>query len=101
MSTSPEMSNPRITPSPVLIGVLVDVSNSMRRNWRKKGSKKLPRIQVIKEALNKRIKEEQRLHQSEEASIDEVEIFCLGMGFKAPVHTQGVDLSDEQVFFVK
>lgn len=96
MSTLPEMSDPRTTPPPVLIGVLVDVSNSMRRNWRKKGRKKLPRIEVIKEALNKRIKEEQRLQQSQEANFDDVEIFCLGMGFKAPVHTQGVDLSDEQ-----
>jgi hypothetical protein len=96
MSTLPEMSNLRVTPSPVLIGVLVAVSNSMRRNWRKKGGKKLPRIEVIKEALNKRIKEEQRLQQSQEAMFDDVEIFCLGMGFKAPVHTRGVDLSDEQ-----
>jgi hypothetical protein len=96
MSTLPEMSNPRITPSPVLIGVLVDVSNSMRRNWRKKGGKKLPRIEVIKEVLNNRIKEEQRLQQSQEAIFDDAEIFCLGMGFKAPVHTQGVDLSYEQ-----
>ena len=96
MSTLPEMSNPRIEPSPVLIGVLVDVSNSMRRNWRKKGGKKQPRIEVIKEALNKRIKEEQRLQQSQEAFFDNVEIFCLGMGFKARVHVQGVDLSYEQ-----
>jgi len=96
MSALPELSNPRIAPSPVLIGVLVDVSNSMRRNWRKKGGKKLPRIEVIKEALNKRIKEEQRLQHSQEAIFDDVEIFCLGMGFKAPVHVRGVDLSNEQ-----
>ena len=96
MSTLPEMSHPRPAPSPVLIGVLVDVSNSMRRNWRKKGGKKLPRIEVIKDALNKCIKEEQRLQQSQEAIFDDVEIFCLGMGFKAPVHVQGVDLSFEQ-----
>src|SRR5260370_3186480 len=97
MSTLPEMSHPRSAPPPVLIGVLVDVSNSMRRNWRKKGGKKLPRIEVIKDALNKCIKEEQRLQQqSQEAIFDDVEIFCLGMGFKAPVHVQGVDLSFEQ-----
>ena len=96
MSTFPEMSDPRTVPSPVLIGVLVDVSNSMRRNWRKKGGKKLPRIEVIKEALNKRIKEEQRLQQSQESISDDIEIFCLGMGFKARVHVQGVDLSFEQ-----
>ncbi len=96
MSPLPEMSHLRVTPSPVLIGVLVDVSNSMRRNWGKKGGKKLPRIEVIKEALNKRIKEEQRLQQSQEAMFDNVEIFCLGMGFKSRVHTRGVDLSDEQ-----
>ncbi len=49
-----------------------------------------------KEALNKRIKEEQRLQQSQEPLSDGVEVFCLGMGFKAHIHTQGVDLSLEQ-----
>lgn len=96
MSTFSEISDSRTEPPPVLIGVLVDVSNSMRRNWRKKGGKKLPRIEVIREALNKRIKEEQRLHQSQKLDSDDVEIFCLGMGFKAPMHTQDVDLSFEQ-----
>jgi hypothetical protein len=72
MSTLPEMSHPQTAPPPVLIGVLIDVSNSMRRNWRNKGGKKLPRIKVIKDALNKRIKEEQRLQQSKEAIVDDV-----------------------------
>ena len=96
MSTLPEMPDLRTVSPPVLIGVLVDASNSMRRNWRRKGGKKLPRIEVIKEALNKRIKEEQRLQQSQEPISDDVEIFCLGMGFKAHIHTRGVDLSFEQ-----
>ena len=50
MSALPELSNPRIAPSPVLIGVLVDVSNSMRRNWRKKGGKKAERQTSLEQA---------------------------------------------------
>jgi hypothetical protein len=37
------------TSSPELIGIIVDVSNSMRRNWTKKGGKKEPRNKELKE----------------------------------------------------
>lgn len=96
MNTFPETSHYDTAPPPVLLGILIDVSNSMRRNWRNKSGKKLPRIKVIKDALNKRIREEQRRTLSQEGKLDEIEVFCLGMGFKALSHFGDVDLSGEQ-----
>lgn len=96
MNTFPETSHYDTAPPPVLLGILIDVSNSMRRNWCNKSGKKLPRIKVIKDALNKRIKEEQRRTLSQEGKLDEIEVFCLGMGFKALSQFGDVDLSGEQ-----
>jgi hypothetical protein len=80
----------------LLIGIVIDVSNSMRRNWRNKEGKRLPRIEVIRDGLNRRIREEQLRFQSEGKQSEGIEIFCLGMGFRIPVHYSKVDLSYEQ-----
>lgn len=83
------------TYTPVLIGVLIDVSNSMHHSWRNTDGKQLPRIEVVRDALNKRIREEQR-RLIQDQSINEIELFCLGMGFKSVSHMTEVNLSDEQ-----
>jgi hypothetical protein len=95
-----DFSNPQQvvseTQQSLLIGVVIDVSNSMRRNWRNKDGKRLPRIEVIRDGLNRRIREEQRRLQTEGKQSKGIEIFCLGMGFRIPVHYSKVDLSYEQ-----
>lgn len=94
MTISPAQA-PSKTYGPVLIGVLIDVSNSMQRSWRNTDGKNLPRIEVVRDALNKRIREEQR-RITQDQSVNEIELFCLGMGFKAPVYSIGVNLSNER-----
>jgi len=83
------------THAPVLIGILIDVSNSMQRSWRNADGKQLPRIEVVRDALNKRIRQEQR-RIAQDPSVNEIELFCLGMGFKAPMYWTDVDLSNER-----
>ncbi len=81
---------------PLLVGIVIDVSNSMQNSWRNKDGKKLPRIEVIRDVLNQRIKEEQRRMQTQGKQLDETQVFCLGMGFKALIHQTDVDLSYER-----
>jgi hypothetical protein len=70
------------TSSPDLIGVIVDVSNSMRLNWEKKDGKGQPRIETIRDALNKEIKRLQNLPADKNLEKQEASFFCLGMGFQ-------------------
>lgn len=93
MTTSQNTFSDEPDPSPLLIGVLVDVSCSMQRNWHNKDGKKLPRIEMIRDALNRRIKKEMRRRQAQKDSLDEIALFCLGMGFQAPIHLTDVQLS--------
>ena len=70
------------TSVPNLIGVIVDVSNSMRLNWEKKDGKGQPRIETIRDALNKEIKRLQNLSADKSLEKQDVSFFCLGMGFQ-------------------
>jgi len=70
------------TTTPILIGVIVDVSNSMRRNWEKKEGKGEPRIETIRDGLNKEIKRFQKLYADKSLEKQDVSFFCLGMGFQ-------------------
>jgi len=65
-----------------LIGVIVDVSNSMRRNWEKKEGKGEPRIETIRDGLNKEIKRFQNLSADKSLEKQDISFFCLGMGFQ-------------------
>jgi hypothetical protein len=91
--TSP---TPPPTTSPLLLGIVIDVSSSMRRNWRNQDGKKLPRIEVVRDALNKRIREKQNSFYNQKDTNNEIEIFCLGMGFQTIVHWTDVDISYEK-----
>lgn len=96
MSTFSDAPSPYTQPSPLLLGIVVDVSSSMRRNWCNKDGKKLPRIAVIRDTLNELIKKEQRHQQFQDGNAVDIEIFCLGMGFKAITHWKDVDVSYER-----
>src|SRR5215211_6896598 len=78
---------------PLLLGIIIDVSSSMRRNWKNREGKRLPQIEVIKDGLNRQIRKIKSLYSSKPGTKD-VEIFCIGMGFKLPRQTvRFVDLS--------
>jgi hypothetical protein len=78
---------------PLLLGIIIDVSSSMRRNWKNQEGKRLPQIEVIKDGLNRQIRKIKSLYSSKPGTKD-VEIFCMGMGFKRPRQAvRFVDLS--------
>ena len=79
---------------PLLIGIILDVSSSMRRNWRNEEDEEMPRIEVIRDALNKEIGRQSFLHSSSRKKATDV--FCLGMGFKKTEYLVGVNLQDDQ-----
>ncbi len=86
-------SNSSSTNKPLLIGIIIDVSSSMRRNWKNKEGKRLPQIEIIKDGLNRQIRKIRSIY-SEKPETKEVEFFCIGMGFKRPQKRwQFVDLS--------
>src|SRR6266498_1712401 len=81
------------TNQPLLIGIIIDVSSSMRRNWRNREGKRLPQIEVIKNGLNRQIRKIKSIY-STKPETKKVELFCIGMGFKRPQKKwQLVDLS--------
>ncbi|HCR72725.1 MAG TPA: hypothetical protein DIW23_14875 [Anaerolineae bacterium] len=77
--------NPQLSSSnkPLLVGIIIDVSSSMRRNWKNKEGKRLPQIEIIKDGLNRQIRKIKSIY-SEKPETKEVELFCIGMGFKRP-----------------
>jgi len=78
---------------PLLVGIIIDVSSSMRRNWKNKEGKRLPQIEIIKDGLNRQIRKIKSIY-SEKPETKEVELFCIGMGFKFPKRAMRfVDLS--------
>ena len=86
---------PIIAQQPLIVGIIIDVSVSMKRNWPNKDGKKLPRIEVIRDSLNRYLQEE-RLKTYGRSLNNQVELFCLGMGFQVPVQQTNIDLSYEQ-----
>ena len=69
---------------PTLVGFIIDVSSSMGRNWKIRDGKEAPKIEFIKEALNRQI-QKIRDSNSSRAETKEVELFCIGMGFRRPM----------------
>jgi hypothetical protein len=88
-----------ITQQPLLVGIIIDVSSSMKRNWRNKDGRKLPRIEIIRDSLNKYLQEEQ-FKAYRNSSNNQIELFCLGMGFQIVTHQTEVDLSYEQEHYL-
>ncbi len=71
----------------------------MKRNWPNKDGKKLPRIEVIRDSLNRYLQEEQ-LKTYSQALNNQIELFCLGMGFQTLIHLTDIDLSHEQEHYL-
>ena len=64
----------------LLIGVIIDVSGSMKENW-KNEKIKAPTIEVIRDAINDEIKAFNEFHPDHILK-NTTEIFCLGFGFR-------------------
>ena len=69
---------------PTLVGLMIDVSSSMGRNWSHHDGKELPKIQVIRDALNREVQKIKGLNSSR-PKMKSVELFCIGMGFRRPI----------------
>lgn len=82
--------------SRTLLGILVDVSHSMSNNWHNNDGKKLPRIEVVRDTLNRKIKEEQMRRRTQQNDLDNIDVFCLGMGFRFPMYIEHDILTCEQ-----
>ncbi|MBE0681099.1 MAG: VWA domain-containing protein [Anaerolineales bacterium] len=81
---------------PTLVGFVIDVSSSMRRNWKNRDGRRMPQIEVIKEALNRQAKKIKVLYASK-PDIKTVDLFCVGMGFRRPMKKwQLVDLANNR-----
>jgi len=81
---------------PSLVGFIIDVSSSMRRNWKNRDGRRMPQIEVIKEALNRQTQKIKALYASK-PDVKIVDLFCVGMGFKRPMKKwQLLDLANNR-----
>src|SRR6266699_854812 len=96
MTTTPDIELYQEKASRMLLGLLVDVSHSMSNSWHNKDGKKLPRIEVVKETLNRKLKEEQMRRRTQRNDLDNIDVFCLGMGFRFPMYIEHNILTCEQ-----
>lgn len=86
-------SNSSSANKPLVIGIIIDVSSSMRKSWKNKEGKRLPQIEVIKDGLNRQIRKIKSVYSSKPETRD-VELFCIGMGFQLQKQAmRPVDLS--------
>lgn len=77
--------------SPLVIGLLIDVSSSMRRNWQNRDGQSTPRAQVVLNAIHEHIRWLSSIKRSNLTR--ETYIFCMGMGFKRPMYWTDVQIS--------
>ncbi|SRR6266851_1332213 len=96
MTMMPDIPLSEEKPSRTLLGVLVDVSHSMSNNWHNKNGKELPRIEVVRDTLNRKLKEEQMRRRTQQNNLDNIDVFCLGMGFRFPMYIEHDILTCEQ-----
>lgn len=74
----------RKRPRPLLVGIIIDASSSMSRNWKNKDGKSLPKIEVIRDAFNQQFTKMSLLRKPNSEDAPTVHVFCLGMGFVLP-----------------
>jgi hypothetical protein len=74
----------RKKPRPLLVGIIIDASSSMSRNWKNKSGKSLPKIEVIRDAFNEQFTKISLMSKHRSDDSPAVHVFCLGMGFVLP-----------------
>lgn len=75
----------------LLVGVILDVSNSMQKNWKHRAGEKIPRFDVIRDVLNEQIWKISSMSEKRHT-----EIFCLGMGLQKKIRLNLVDLEKKK-----
>ena len=75
----------------LLLGIIIDVSSSMKKNWGGDLKIKQSKIEAVKDALNDEIQRLSILNRNEKT---DRRLFCLGMGFILPLDLVSVGLSD-------
>lgn len=66
---------------PLLLGILLDVSASMRENWKNRDGRSLPRIQVIQKILYDKLQYSQEQNTDDKKG-SQTDLFALGFGFR-------------------
>ncbi len=78
-------------PKPLLLGIVMDISASMKDSWNNQKHRNRPRFDVVREALNKEIQRIRDLHALHPRNTHEIDMFCLGLGFRIPLQSLGED----------
>ena len=66
--------------TPLLFGILLDVSGSMKENWKNNTGRSLPRIQVIQKTMHDYLQRFQDVSPNDEDG-PQTDVFALGFGF--------------------
>ena len=64
------------------------MSGSMSNNWKNNNGKRIPRIEVLRNVLNNKIKETKHKIAEKNKNYKNIEIFCLGLGFRYPLYIE-------------
>lgn len=77
----------------ILIGVIIDVSASMKENWHNPSKKNLPKIEVLTQLVNDYFKKLSLFENNQE-----IDVFCLGLGLsikiKNTIYEAGKDIEE-------
>jgi hypothetical protein len=83
-----------------ILGIVIDVSSSMRQSWKNTNGRELPKVEVVHDALVERLRffGSQKIIGGRDYS--KVHVFCLGAGFVRPVFINEVNVShlQEKIF---
>lgn len=66
---------------PLLFGILLDVSGSMKESWKNNAGRSLPRIQVVQKAIHDKLQYLQG-HNPDNEQGPQTDLFALGFGFR-------------------
>ncbi len=79
-----------------LLGIVIDVSSSMRQSWKNTNGRALPKVEVVHDAIVERLRffGSQKIVGGRDYS--KVHVFCLGVGFVRPVFINEVNVSHLQ-----
>lgn len=75
----------------VVLGIIVDVSSSMKRNFSKISYSK-SRIDVVREAINEEFRKIVALRKISQGK--KIDVFCLGIGFKSSLSLSSYSIED-------
>ncbi len=66
---------------PLVFGILLDVSGSMKESWKNNAGRSFPRIQVVQKAIHDKLQYIQKNNSDDEQG-PQTDLFALGFGFR-------------------